>query len=89
MMRAEMELRSANRSQARAEGVREGIRRVKILLELNKVEVQPDVAEMIFGEPMNYDETTWAERWQGVAKGAEEKLKGDPRFEALMRKYPK
>ena len=88
-MRAEMELRRANIRQARAEGVREGIRRVKVLLERNKVEVPPDVAEKIFGEPMNYDEMTFAQRWRGVARGAEENLKDDPRFQSLMRKYPK
>ena len=91
MLQAENELKYAKILQARAEGVQEGIRRVKRLLEKNKVEVPPDVAKLIFDEPMNYDEPedgmTWAERWRGVVK--EEDLKGDPRFEALMQKYPK
>ena len=94
MMQAEMEIRYAERAQAHAEGVRDGIKRVKFLLERNKVEMPPDVAEKIFGEPLNYDSTndgttSFAQKWRGVARGAEETLKDDPRFQALMRKYPK
>ena len=91
MLQAENELKYAKILQARAEGVQEGIRRVKRLLEKNKVEVPADVAKLIFDEPMNYDEpedgTTWAERWRGKFKPAD--LDGDPRYDALAEKYLK
>ena len=91
MLQAELELNYAKKLEARAEGVQEGIRRVKRLLEKNNVEVPPDVAERIFGEPMNYGEpddgTTWAERWRGKFKPAD--LEGDPRYDALAEKYLK
>ena len=89
MLQAENELKYAKILQERAEGVQEGIRRVKRLLEKNKVEVPPDVAKLIFDEPMNYDEPeegmTWAARWRGKFKPAN--LEGDPRYDALAKKH--